>query len=136
MNHDTDDLDDDSNEIENESDTFSVVSPPVFDRPASEIILFIIAQAPLHYLLGGVNFGLDKLEAKHPIVAKRWLKACGVTRNCTFGHALNGNSCRTLLKKAYLLTYISSDVKDFVTYFEAMVEMCLRVLATILIPII
>lgn len=109
----------DSYEIQNKTDTYSVVGVPVFNRPHNETVLSIIAPSVLHYLLGVGNFGLVKLEENYPIVTKRWLKACGLSRNATCGHALNGNSCRSLLKKTHLLKYISSEVNEFVNFFEA-----------------
>ncbi len=109
----------DFSEVSNGIDTFSVVSPPIFDRPAESTILSLVAQSSLHFLLGGTNFLLDKLQKHHPNVAQKWLKICGLTRNASFGNSLNGNSCRILLKKAYLLKKISPDVQEFVSLFEA-----------------
>lgn len=70
---------------------------------------------------GAGNYLLHNFQKNHPRVAVRWLKSCGLSRNATFGHALNGNGCRTLLKKAHLLKFICPDnneVHDFMKLFQ------------------
>lgn len=114
-----DSTDDDSTEAVNDHDTFSVISPPIFDRPVDSTILSFVALSSLHFLLGATNFLLDKLQRDYPNIAEKWLKICALSRNANFGHALNGNGCRILLKKTDLLEKISSNSNEYVLLFKA-----------------
>lgn len=114
-----DETSDQENEGPNNNRFYSVLSPPIFDLPLDQAIISIIVPPPLHLLLGVVNHLVDDLEKNKPVVAKRWLKTCCVSRNSTFGRALNGNACNLILKKAHLLKVISKDCDDYYELFRS-----------------
>ena len=72
--------------------------------------------ASLHIVLGVTNTLLGKLQTSRPQLTQKWLKACIVSRKSTFGRVFNGNGCRSLLKKTFLLEPISQNDEEGLMY--------------------
>lgn len=127
VNFDNDDDVDNDEGGTDEDVNFGVVDTPIFDKHHDQLIMTVIRPPPLHLLLGIVNYVLNKLKQLNESLHAKFLKASGVTVNAK-GRDVNGNGCRSLLKKYHILDLLgklhqfqsqTEDIARFVNVFKS-----------------
>lgn len=80
---------------------YNVVHHPLFDGPDDTFLLDIYPPPSLHILLGVVNMILEKLKRIWgDMNVKNWLKTHNIVQSPFYDGQLQGNQCRSVLKKA------------------------------------